>query len=128
MSKRNEITNHRDLFAWRRAMDLAAATYRLSRRFPPSERFGMIQEIRKASVNVAASIADSFDRQESGEFLHFLQDARASVYEVETIAEVAYLTDIVEKDEIQDVLTLADETNRLIVGLGRKWSTHRGGE
>jgi four helix bundle protein len=53
-----KITSYRDLEAWQLAMDLADLVYRLTDKFPDSERFGLVFQMRKACVSVPSNIAE----------------------------------------------------------------------
>ncbi|MEB2778895.1 four helix bundle protein [Algoriphagus sp. C2-6-M1] len=44
--------NYKELFVWKRAIKLCAHIYKLSANFPNEERFGLISQMRRASVSV----------------------------------------------------------------------------
>lgn len=48
----SEIINFRDLDAWQVGTDLVELTYRLTADFPADERYGLVSQMRKASVSV----------------------------------------------------------------------------
>ena len=52
------IQSYRDLEVWKRAMDLAVATYEATRGFPAEERFGLTSQVRRSVASVAANIAE----------------------------------------------------------------------
>jgi hypothetical protein len=47
-----------ELKVWERSHALVLAVYRLSRRFPTSERYGLTDQIRRAAVSVPSNIAE----------------------------------------------------------------------
>jgi four helix bundle protein len=69
---------------WQRAIQLTVAIYKLTASFPESERFGLTNQLRRASVSVASNIAEGYGRSTSGEYIQFLGDARGSNCEVQT--------------------------------------------
>ena len=50
-------TSFKDLVVWQRAVQLSLATYKLTSNFPESERFGLTNQLRRASVSIASNIA-----------------------------------------------------------------------
>ncbi len=62
---------HQKLDLWRKSIDLAVATYRQTEAFPKEERFGLTQQLRRAAVSVASSVAEGAARASSKEFRKF---------------------------------------------------------
>lgn len=54
------IRSFKDLRVWQASLDLAARVYRLTRDFPPDERFGLVQQMRRAAVSVMSNIAEGY--------------------------------------------------------------------
>jgi four helix bundle protein len=54
----SEIQNHRDLEAWRVAMDAVVETYEVSADFPKEETYGLTAQMRRAAVSVPSNIAE----------------------------------------------------------------------
>ena len=96
--------SHHDLVAWQVALDLVESVYRLTDRFPPSERFGLTAQIRRAAVSVPSNLAEGAGRIGNREFLRFLGIARGSLSEVETQLNIAhrlgYVDDWKDADEL----------------------------
>ena len=111
------VRSYRDLVVWERAVDLVAEIYRLSAGFPPEERFGLTAQVRRASVSVAANIAEGSGRATSGYLLNFLSYARGSLKEAESLVFVAQRLGFVSVPDCTQALSLADETSRMLTGL-----------
>jgi hypothetical protein len=47
----------RDLLVWQKAHQLTLDTYRLTRNFPPDERFDLTSQLRRSSASIAANLA-----------------------------------------------------------------------
>jgi len=78
------MKTYKELEVWQRATELVVSTYELTRTFPADEKFGLTQQIRKASVSVAANIAEGWGRNSTREYIQFLTIARGSLMELET--------------------------------------------
>ena len=81
--ERAKITNYRDLIVWSRAMDLVEAGYKVSRRPPQSEFYGL-RQIRGAAVSIPANIAEGHGRKSLVEYIQHLSIANGSLKGLET--------------------------------------------
>jgi four helix bundle protein len=74
----------KELVVWQRAVEMSLEIYKLTSSFPDSERFGLTNQLRRASVSVASNIAEGYGRSTKGEYLQFLGHARGSNGEIQT--------------------------------------------
>ena len=114
------IETHRDLELWKRALDLATATYQLTRTFPADERFGLSQQLRRAAVSVASNIAEGAGRGTARDFIRFLHIARGSLAEWETQIEIARRCQI--PGPYDDIERLARNVGQMLNALIRSLS------
>ncbi len=77
------MNKYKDLIVWQHAVDLAAAVYQITEKFPSKETFRLIAQIKRSVVSVASNIAEGAGRNSSKEFNQFLGIALGSVYELE---------------------------------------------
>ncbi len=111
------IRNYRDLIAWQKAMDLVEGVYRISKRFPASERFGLLSQIRRAAVSIPSNIAEGQGRGATREFGQFLKIAYGSLREVETQLMISQRLGYAEESDVNKLLDVSAEVGRLINGL-----------
>jgi len=76
--------NYKELKVWQLSMDVAHAIYQMTSTFPSEEKFGLVSQLRRASVSVASNIAEGAGRNSNKEFSQFLSIANGSVCELET--------------------------------------------
>jgi four helix bundle protein len=97
-------STYRTLVAWQRGIELATDLYEVSRRFPEDDRFAITQQLRRAALSVPSNIAEGRGRGTSRDYRRFLLQARGSLYEIETICELAtrigYLS-VVDASQLQ---------------------------
>jgi four helix bundle protein len=74
----------KELVVWQRSIDLTVDVYQLTSKFPESERFGLTNQMRRASVSIPSNIAEGYGRATKGEYVQFLGHARGSCSELET--------------------------------------------
>ena len=116
--------SYRELLVWQKAKALAVHTYAATADFPRTETYGLTSQVRRASVSVVSNIAEGKGRLTSGEFQHFLGQARGSLLEAETQLSIALdlgflgkeAYEVLERESYQ-VLGLLD---RLINALRQK--------
>lgn len=75
------LRSFRELEVWQKAHALALSVYRASARFPDSERFGVVAQIRRSAASVPANIAEGFGRRTTKDLLHFITVANGSLEE-----------------------------------------------
>ena len=73
----------RELKVWHKAHDLTLHVCKPTDRFPATERYGMTSQIRRATVSVAANIAEGAVRSSDPDFARFLHMAIGSASEVD---------------------------------------------
>jgi four helix bundle protein len=99
---------------WQRAVELTLAEYKVTATFPDSERFGLSNQLRRASVSVASNIAEGYGRSTKGEYLLFLGLARGSNSEVETQIVIAKALGFGSKEMLQTAEELCGEVGRML--------------
>lgn len=61
--------------------ELVIQIYKITRKFPNEERFGITQQIRRAMISVASNLVEGCYRRSQKEFVRFLEIAYASLKE-----------------------------------------------
>ena len=118
----SEIQSYRDLIAWQKAFKLGLMIYRLTKQFPDEERFGLISQLRRASVSVPSNIAEGYGRQSRNEYVRFLKIGRGSLYEIDTQLLFAVELQYVSHEMYDQTKSLLDECSRVLGGLIRSLS------
>jgi four helix bundle protein len=80
---------HKRLDAWLLSFEFAKEIYRNTEYFPASEKFGLVSQLRRASVSIPTNIAEGAGRKSRKEFVNFLSIALGSVSEVDTLLLLA---------------------------------------
>jgi four helix bundle protein len=106
--------DYRDLVVWKKAIDLTACVYRLTRTFPKEETYGLVSQLRRASVSVASNIAEGRGRLNNAEFRQFLGVAQGSIYELQTQLFVAKRLEIADSEAILEAHDLSDDVSKML--------------
>jgi len=79
-------------------MDLAIDVYRETEKFIAGERYGLVDQMRRASVSVPSNIAEGAARQTRKEFINFLHIAQGSLSELDTQIELARRLNFIDEN------------------------------
>jgi four helix bundle protein len=109
----------RDVKAWTACRELAAITYQLTERFPASERFGLVAQMRRAAVSVMSNIAEGAGRGTDRQFAAMLAVASGSLRELESQCYLATDLGYGSADLSAELLESSTRTGRLLFGLVR---------
>lgn len=113
----NKITSYKDLIAWQKAIELAVVIYQLTAGLPDSEKFGLTNQIRRASVSVSSNIAEGFGRRSHAERLRFYEISRGSLNEVESQLIIATKIRYISDEDFSRIQQLISDGLGLLGGL-----------
>jgi four helix bundle protein len=106
--------DYHELIVWQRAIELTVCIYKLTRSFPKEELYGLISQMRRASVSVASNIAEGHGRITPGEFRQFLGLAQGSTYELQTQLLVARKLGMGSDENLNEAELLSDEVSKML--------------
>jgi four helix bundle protein len=115
----NEIRSYRDLKVWQKGMDIAELCYLMTKSFPKDEIYGIISQIRRASVSVPANIAEGYGRDSKGEYVHFLKIAQGSLKELETHILLSIRVNLTTSEEANQILGECESLGKMLRSLIR---------
>ena len=84
-----KITNFRDLEIWKLGKEIVLDVYRTTGPFPKDEMYGLVSQMRRASVSIPSNVAEGFNRLHNKEYRQLLYVALGSCAELETQVEIA---------------------------------------
>lgn len=114
--------NYRQLRVYDMAIDITSETYRLTKTFPRAERFGLVQQMNRASVSIASNIAEGAGRGDSRDFARFLRIARGSVCELEAQATMAARVGLVDGESARFLREHCEKLKASITNLEKRIS------
>jgi len=117
------ITRFTDLETWKEAHTLTLLVYKVTKIFPKEELYGLIMQLRRATVSVESCIAEGFARYHYKDRLNFNYDARGSVHEVQCQMIIAKDLAYISEQDFQKVCNQAEKVGIILGGLIR--STER---
>jgi four helix bundle protein len=115
------MRDHMKLKVFELADRLALRIYQSTKNFPPTERYGLQAQIRRAAISVPANIVEGCARSTQAEYSRFIEisygSARELQYEVALSARLGYLDDKSAKQLDCECTALARALNGLLRAL-----------
>lgn len=108
------------LAVWKLGMDLVEDVYRITRKFPKEELFGLTSQMRRSACSVPSNIAEGYGRDSKTAFANFIRIAQGSLFELRTQLEIARRIDLVTSSEIEPLIGKAVELSKMLEGFLRK--------
>ncbi|HEX6314643.1 MAG TPA: four helix bundle protein [Gemmatimonadaceae bacterium] len=97
------LRSYRDLEVWKRSLFLVCDVYRLTRKLPADERFGLTAQLRRAAVSITSNIAEGYGRNTRGEYLNHISIARGSLFEAEALCHVCASLSLLSSEDLEPV-------------------------
>ncbi len=111
------LSPHKNLKAWKSAMNLVQKVYLLTDTFPNTERYGLVAQMRRAAISIPSNIAEGANTATKKHFAHFLTLALGSLSELDTQLELSKLLNFAPDQNCFDINECMETTKKLVYGL-----------
>lgn len=112
-----KIRSFTDLIAWKESHKLVLIIYKLTKNFPKEEIFGLINQMRRASVSISSNIAEGFSKNSLIEKNRFYSMARGSTLELQNQLLITRDIKYIGNNEFKKVAHQTILVHKLINGL-----------
>ena len=113
-----KIKSFTQLDTWKFGHQLVLDIYKITRKFPREELFGLTNQLRRAIISFTSNIAEGWGRFSYKDKIKFYYNSRASVYESLDWLQKAKVRKLITSEEYQKVFSilqaLPKEINSLI--------------
>lgn len=114
------MRDFRELKVWVRAHSLVLSIYKATSEFPREELFGLTGQIRRASVSIAANIAEGCGRSGDVELARFLTIGMGSASELEYLLLLARDLSLISGTDYERLNGELAELKKLLVVFTQK--------
>lgn len=111
------IRPHKRLRIWDKIIELIEETYNTTAGFPKDEIYGIVSQMRRAVISVAANIAEGCARRSKKEMVQFLTVSRGSLSEIDAYLDICLRLKFIKPDEYNSLSGKAEEVSRMLQGL-----------
>ena len=112
-----ELKSHKDLRVWQKAMELVVAVYQLAKILPKTEQYGLISQLQRVAVSVPANIAEGNGRGTRKDYARFIDIARGSTSELETLLAIVVRLELATSNEAAEAQAITSDVGRMLTGL-----------
>lgn len=116
------MSGYKDLKVWQESVELVLMIYQITEKFPDSEKFGLTNQMRRASVSIPSNIAEGYGRTTGRDIRKFIGNARGSCYELDTQSLLAYKLGLLGEEEFGSLNKKVELIAKMINGLYRHLS------
>lgn len=113
------MRDHRKLRAFELADAMALAIYKSTAKFPKTEQFELVSQMRRAAVSIACNIVEGCARPTQADFLRFLDISYGSCRELEYQISLAHRLGFMPLEDHTRLAAQSEETGRVLFGLIR---------
>jgi four helix bundle protein len=111
------LKNYRELKVWQKSYKLCLDLYRITKKFPKGEIYGLTSQIRRAAVSIPSNIAEGYGRKTTADYLRFLYIAYGSICELETQLLLSNDLNYVNKENLKALRDDTEEAERMLKAL-----------
>lgn len=119
MDEKPKIKSFTDLRAWQEGHQLVLSVYKMTKKFPKDELFGLTSQLRRAVVSITSNIAEGFSRNSHKEKSQFYFIAIGSLTETQNQLLIARDLEYISKEEFQKAAQQTVVISKTINGLIR---------
>jgi four helix bundle protein len=114
------MQDHKKLFIWQRAIELTSQIYKITKKFPKQETYGIVNQMQRSSTSIASNIAEGAGKLSPKEFLQFIHTAISSSKELDTQIIISKNQDYITEPEYEKLTAQIDFLIRQLI----KFSKH----
>lgn len=112
------IESFKQLTVWQRSIELVVEVYIATGKFPREELYGLVSQMRRASVAIPSNIAEGKKRKTRKNFLQFLHIADGSAAELET--QIIISKKLYPEIEFLKAESLLEEVQKMLTSIIKK--------
>ena len=113
------MDGYRDLLAWKKSYELTKEVYAATRSFPVNERYGLVSQMRRATLSIPSNIAAGYGRDSPRDHNRFVQIALGSACELQTQTMLAKDVGLLPVASFEELWGRIEEVLKLLYGLSR---------
>jgi four helix bundle protein len=99
-----KIKSYKDLRVYQNALEAAMIIFELTKRFPPEERYSLVDQVRRSSRSVCTNIGEAWrKRRYPAHFISKLSDSEGEAEETRIWVEISYRCKYISKEEADDL-------------------------
>lgn len=108
------ISTYKELIVWQKSIKLVQEVFLLTSKFPKSETYGIVSQMRRAAVSIPSNIAEGYGRRSHKEYVQFYAIAYGSSLELETQLIITKNLGFTNEKEFNNLINLLTEVIKML--------------
>ena len=109
-----KTNNFEDLIVWQKAHEFVLSVYKITMQFPKEELFGLTSQFRRASVSIAANIAEGYRKSGIKDKLRFYNISEGSLEESRYYIILSRDLNYIDKQKYDELYKVASSVSKLL--------------
>jgi|AntRauMFilla1563_2_1112583.scaffolds.fasta_scaffold00016_27 four helix bundle protein len=106
--------DYKELNVWKESIDLVKLVYEVTQKFPSEEKFGLVSQLRRASVSIPSNIAEGNGRSSDKHYKRFVEMAYGSALELETQLIISVELNFIKEND--SIFKKLEQVKKLLSG------------
>jgi four helix bundle protein len=106
--------DYKELNVWKESIDLVKLVYEVTQKFPSEEKFGLVSQLRRASVSIPSNIAEGNGRSSDKDYKRFVEMAYGSALELETQLIISVELNFIKEND--SIFKKLEQVKKLLSG------------
>lgn len=106
--------NYKELKIWQKSIDLVENVFQLIADFPNSEKYGLIDQIKRSAISVPSNIAEGTGRNSNKDFGRFLSISKRIFNELNTQLIISNRLNFISNDKLNKLEKDINEIHKMI--------------
>lgn len=99
---------------FKKADELSHLVYKITKKFPKEEIYGLTSQLRRAVLSVPLNIVEGFARQRDKSYKQFLLIAYGSLKETKYLLHFSLIESLIKETDYKKAISLAEELGKMI--------------
>lgn len=108
---------YKKLKVWQKSISIADYIYEITKDFPNDEKFGLVTQMRRASISISSNIAEGAGKSSSKGFIRCLEIATGSSYELDTQSIFSKYQQYITEEQFQKITNNLEEFQKMLYAL-----------
>lgn len=117
MEEKEKIKSFTDLIAWKEGHNLVLMIYKITKKFPKEELFGLVSQMRRCAVSITSNIAEGFSRGTARDKVQFYCISHGSLTELQNQLVISRDLKIINSNDFKEIANQTIIVAKLINGL-----------
>jgi four helix bundle protein len=115
--KNSLIETYMDLNVWIFSHEFVLEIYKITKKYPNDERYGLTNQLRRAASSIPANIAEGNGKQSTRGYIQSLYISKAKLNETRYFLLLSKDLEYLDEDKYNDLIKSLDQISKMLVRL-----------